>query len=109
MKMLPQGRRVLVEMDKVEDTFKGSNIYRPNNVKEREQMGEYKGTVLAVGVLAWRDLHVAAKVDFNPWCKPGDRILFHSHSGARISDESTDRRILINDNDVLARIEDEDV
>lgn len=100
----PVGRRILVEQEKVEKTTKGG-IVLPDEVTEREQQGEYRGKVLAIGDLAWRDLYKHAGLEYNPWCKVGDTILFHRYAHTRTDPDMEDMRILINDSDVLAVIE----
>ena len=77
MKLKPVLRRVLIELDKVENVSKGG-IHIPKEVMESEQRGEYKATVVGIGELAWRDLYQHSGVDFSPPCKVGDRVLFKS-------------------------------
>lgn len=103
----PVGRRLLVEQEKVEKVTKGG-IVLPDDVTEREQNGEYLGTVVAVGELAWRDLNKNAGIpEGNQWCKVGDKILFHRYSHTRANPDYEDMRILINDSDVIAVVETE--
>lgn len=105
--LYPKGRRLLVEQQSAEKVTKGG-IVLADAVVDREQQGEYRGKVLAIGDLAWRDLAKNAGVEYEPWCKVGDTVLFHRYAHTKLNPDKDDLRIIINDTDVLAVIETED-
>ena len=48
MKIIPTGRRVLVERDVVDDTFENSAIVRVESTKDSDQRKQAYGTVMAI-------------------------------------------------------------
>jgi co-chaperonin GroES (HSP10) len=106
----PVGRRLLVEMRDVEETYGETGLILAKEFQDREQHGEYRGKVLAIGEVAWADIKVQTQdgeKPCKPWCKVGDEILFQAYAGAKV-DRDDDRRVLINDLDVLAVVEGSD-
>ena len=100
-KIIPAGRRILIELDEVEEKSSGG-ILLPTETLEREGLGEYEAVVLALGTEAFKDIN-----DGYHWCNVGDRILFRAYSGVSVDRETKDRRRLINDLDVMAIIEED--
>jgi co-chaperonin GroES (HSP10) len=110
-RIVPRGRRLLVEMLPIEETYGDSKIVIADTHREREQLGQSRGIVLAVGDMCWRDLYAEVEgLEFNPWCQVGDKIVFQSFSGLKARKDSK-LEMLINDLDVLGVVieeEDED-
>lgn len=81
-----------------------SGILLAEQVVERQQLATVCGYVVSTGPLAYADTE---KFPNGPWCKKGDWIVFGRYSGARISIDGGEIRIL-NDDEVLATIQDPD-
>ena len=80
----PVERRVLIRVDKLEDRSAGG-IFLPDNAREREQHGHDRGTLVAVGDMAFDDW-----VGMKP--EPGDRVLFNKYAGTIIQRQIEDSR-----------------
>lgn len=95
----PLGHRVLVEVEKVKEKTDGGLII-PETAREREQMANTRGTVIALGSTAY--LHP----DFGgiPWVAVGDKIVFAKYGGVETIENDSVYRLL-NDEDVLAKVE----
>jgi len=96
--ILPTGGHLLVLPDKVEEMTKGG-IYMPKTVQDKEQREATVGLLVAVGPGAWTDLD-----DGKPWAAVGDRVLYPRHGGVSINGQDGQAYVLINDNDVLAKL-----
>jgi len=96
--ILPTGGHLLVIADKVEEITSGG-IIMPHDTREREQNATTIGTLIAVGSGAWTDLD-----DGSPWAKVGDKISYARHAGFAMVGQDGEDYLLINDNDVLARL-----
>ena len=96
--ILPTGGHLLVLADKVEEMTKGG-IYLPETSREKEQQAATIGTLIAVGSGAWTDLD-----DGQPWASVGDRISYSRYAGVTMKGQDEESYVLINDNDVLARL-----
>jgi chaperonin GroES len=94
----PTGGHLLVLPDKVEEKTAGG-IYIPQDTQEKEQQAATKGTLIAVGSGAWLDLD-----DGKPWAEVGDRISYSRYAGVTMTGQDSEQYVLINDNDVLARL-----
>lgn len=68
---------------------------------QREYAAQEFGTLIAIGDIAWMDYG-----DERPWAAIGDKVAFKKYAGTFVSDPATDEQlILLNDNDIIARIE----
>ena len=90
----PAGHRVLILPDQVEEKTAGG-IILAQTTKERDQQATMRGTVVKVGVNAWK-----AFDDGTPWAKEGDRVVFRKYAGEVIKDGDTEYRV-VNDEDIL--------
>jgi co-chaperonin GroES (HSP10) len=99
----PVGHRLLVLPEEVEETSEGGIIIAVGNQKDREQLAQIRGTVVAMGTTAYADQK-------DPWCKVGDFITFGKYSGLIYTGKETkdgkEYRV-INDLDVVATHEKE--
>jgi len=95
--ILPTGGHLLVLPEKVEEKTKGG-IYLPQTTLEKEQAATV-GTLIAIGPTAWKDLD-----DGVAWAEVGDKISYSRYAGVSMSGKDNDSYVLINDNDVLARL-----
>lgn len=97
------GHRLLVkpilleESDAVYKSAKklGIELIRDDTKREAESVD--KGLVVQLGATAFRDF------GGDPWCHPGDTIVYAKYSGKLIEDPDTqDKYIALNDEDVVA-------
>lgn len=97
MKFEPCGHRVLVLPDVVEEKTAGG-IILAQTTKDRDQQATMRGTVIKVGINAWK-----AFDDGLPWAQEGDRVVFRRYAGEVVKDGDTEYRV-INDEDCLCII-----
>ena len=96
MKIVPQGWRILVKIDKAEEKTDGG-IYLPEQAKQREDDNQEIGTVVELGPMAYMESRFGGV----PWCKAGDKVLFVKHGGKKVGDYR-----VLNDEDVMATVYD---
>ena len=95
----PLGYRVLIRKD--DPTLETASGIILAVDESREYAAQTRGTVVAVGPRAWTD-----PGDESSYCSVGDYVLFARHSGVAIDVDNKYSDILINDRDVLGRLED---
>jgi len=94
--IIPTLYRVIVRPEIVEETKKGSSIILPEEVRDREQFGIDRGTLVAWGPEA----SLGSGVSFNK----GERVIYARYAGCLVTDDDgTDYRIM-NDKEVLALV-----
>ena len=105
----PCGSYVLVKPDKFEVKTESGLIVATAQQAEREDVARVKGTLVAVGPVAWADY-----IGGDPWAKVGDHIYYKRHISDMYLDEDDldedgkpQRYFLMNDLNVLAVINDE--
>ena len=96
--ILPTGGHLLVLPDKVEEKTAGG-IYIPQTTRDKEQLAATVGRLIACGPGAWVDLD-----DGQPWADVGDKISYARHAGVSMTGQDGQDYVLINDNDVLAKL-----
>lgn len=96
--ILPTGGHLLVLPKKVEEVTAGG-IILPKDIQDKEQQAATEGTLIAIGPSAWRDLD-----DGKPWANIGDKISYSRYAGVAMDGSDGEQYVLINDNDVLARL-----
>lgn len=105
------GPRVLVKpfkLEEVDDIYKkvkNAGLAIPDtNERRREEAAIDEGVVVSVSALAWSDWK-----DPTPWCKEGDRVMWARHAGKVVDydERSGDRLIILNDEDVICRVDGE--
>ena len=94
----PTGGHLLVLPKKVEEVTAGG-IILPTDARDKEQQAATEGTLVAVGPAAWMDLD-----NGEPWAQVGDKISYARYAGVTMTGADDEQYILINDNDVLARL-----
>lgn len=92
--IIPTGHRILVLPDSAEAKTAGG-ILLPEETKEREEMAQIFGQVIAVGPGAWADQHPPAP-------KVGDRVMFAKYAGIRHRAPDGNFYRILNDLDVCA-------
>lgn len=96
--IIPTGGHLLVLPIKVEEITAGG-IYLPKTAQDKEQQAATMGTLVAVGPGAWYDLD-----DGQPWAEAGDKISYAKYAGVSMKGKDNQDYVLINDNDVLAKL-----
>ena len=100
MKIVPVEYKVYIEVDEISDKSEGG-LYLPEQTREREQYAHDKGTLIAVGGMAFSDWKGR---------KPevGDKVIFNKYAGSMIQVRE-DRQLmkfrLCNDKDICAIME----
>lgn len=102
--IFPQGYRVLVKTDEVEETVGEAGIVIVED-KKIARASKFRGTVVAVGPLAFKGFKEG---NGEPWCKVGDRIYYAQYAGKPLLDPITkEEYTILNDEDVVATLRDE--
>jgi len=96
--IIPTGGHLLVMPDKVEEMTAGG-IYLPKTAQDKEQMAATVGTLVAVGSGAWADID-----DGSHWAAVGDKVSYARYAGVSMTGQDKESYVLINDNDVLAKL-----
>jgi len=96
--IVPTGGHLLVLPDKVEERTAGG-IFLPQETRDKEQQAATVGTLVAVGPGAWKDLD-----DGEPWAAVSDKVSYARYAGVSMKGKDGQDYVLINDNDVLAKL-----
>lgn len=96
----PLDLRVLVLPDPV--STKHGSIHLPDSIVEQDRFAQTKATLIAVGDNAWEEAKDRAPGFVPP--RPGDRILYGKYSGQRLKGDDGKEYVILNDEDVLARL-----
>ena len=103
-----KGHRVLIKPDPVKEqidipeALKQSKfeVVKPVEIEKREEAGTEIGTVVGVGPTAFKAFD-GNDPNWQPWCKPGDRVIFTRYSGKRVEDPVTKEKFfVVNDEDI---------
>lgn len=94
------GNRVLILPDPIPEKTSGG-IFRPDTTVEHEKYHVVMGTIKAIGDYAWQGFF-----DSKPWAKVGDRVVYAKYGGMIVEDNKIQYRLL-NDEDIMAIVEDE--
>lgn len=97
----PAGYRLLIAIPKVDEKTKGG-VYRPDELKTREETASIVGMVVKMGKDAYASLE---RFPNGAWCREGDFVMFRSYAGTRFSVEGNEFRV-INDDTVEAVVDD---
>lgn len=110
MKIKPCGAQVLVKLQDVQMASEGGIIMYSQNEHEREEKGQNKGVVIALGPLVhsdWQDFPdntPAGKA--RAWgYEVGDMVLFNRYDGVEYELPECDGYRLINSNCILGKAE----
>lgn len=92
----PCSYHVLVRPDNVAE--RQGTIILPQSTREREQMAQVVGTIVAIGPTAWKGFD-----DGLPWAQVGDRVSYAKYGGVLMKDPETDEHFrLLLDKDIVA-------
>jgi len=102
----PQGYRILVKPDPVENRSKGGIIMAID--EKLEKGGIQRGVLIDFGPLAWKahDVNFSGK----PWANRGDYVYFARFAGKFVQDpaDPDQEYLIMNDEDLLAIITDDE-
>ena len=92
----PCSYHVLVRPDNVAE--RSGTLFIPTATREREQMAQVVGTIVAIGPTAWKGFD-----EGDPWAKVGDRVSYAKYGGVLMKDPETDEHFrLLLDKDIVA-------
>ena len=94
----PIGWRVLIKPQEVREVSQGGIILSTDKGKEREQMANTTGIVIAMGDQCYAD-------EPNPWCKVGDKVIFAKYAGLMYLGRDSNAYRMINDKDVTGYLD----
>ena len=111
----PQGRRILILPDDVEQSRKSRIIEIPDWVEQQHEMAQVLGVLVAVGADAWTDyvekdaeeriIKIWSRIGPHP--QPGVRVAFAKYGGLMLEGKDGKLYRLMNDDDLTAIVEDE--
>ena len=96
--IVPTGGHLLVLPIKVEEMTAGG-IILPQETRDKEQQAATMGILVAIGPGAWKDLD-----DGSPWAEVGHKVSYARYAGVSMLGKDNQNYVLINDNDVLAKL-----
>lgn len=91
----PVEYKVLIKPEVVENKTSGG-LYLPDQTKDKDQMAQVKGVLVAIGGNAFEDWQAAPEI--------GDKVYFAKYAGYVIKGEDGEEYRLANDKDVAAII-----
>jgi chaperonin GroES len=94
----PQGDRVLVRVEEIEEVTEGG-IVIPLTERQKHEQAQMAAVLVATGKDAWSDYA-------EPFAAIGDRVLYQRHSGIQLRGKDGKLYRMVNDVDILATLED---
>lgn len=99
--IIPMDLRVLVFPDPPETKI--GSIIIPDSKVDQDKYAQQKATVVAVGENAWEEAAARSAAFVKP--SPADRVLIGRYSGNRIKGADGQEYVIMNDEDIIARLE----
>lgn len=94
----PVGWRVLIKPQEVKEVSKGGIILTTEKSKEREQMANTTGIVVAMGGQCYAD-------EPAPWCQVGDKVIFAKYAGLLYLGKDGNSYRMVNDKDITGTLD----
>ena len=94
----PAGHRVLVLPREIAEVSTGGIILATEGQREREQMSNTTGVVVAMGDTCYTDCPT-------PWCKVGDKVAFAKYAGLLYTGRDGLKYRMFNDGDITATLD----
>ena len=94
----PVGWRVLIKPQEVKEVSQGGIILSTDKGKEREQMANTTGIVIAMGAECYAD-------EPSPRCKVGDKVIFAKYAGLLYKGRDGKEYRMINDKDIRGTLD----
>jgi len=97
----PCGHRILILPRQIAKKTASGIIMATDNLREREQMANTTGVVVAMGPTCY------IEDGFEPWCKVGDKVAFAKFAGLVYTGRDGADYRMVNDGDVTAVLDDD--
>ena len=94
----PAGHRILVHPRDVLEKTESGIILSTEGQREREQMSNTTGVVVAMGDTCYIE-------ESAPWCKVGDKVAFAKYSGLLYTGRDGIKYRMFNDSDITATLD----
>ena len=94
----PVGWRVLIKPQEVKEVSQGGIILTTEKSKEREQMANTTGIVIAMGDQCYAD-------EPAPWCGVGDKVIFAKYAGLLYLGKDGASYRMVNDKDITGTLD----
>ena len=94
----PVGWRVLIKPKEVMEKSAGGIILATEGTKEREQMSNTTGVVIAMGDQCYSD-------EPAPWCAVGDKVIFAKYAGLLYKGRDGQQYRMVNDKDITGTLD----
>ena len=94
----PCGWRVLIKPQEVKEVSAGGIYLVTENSKQREQMGNTTGIVIAMGDQCFAD-------EPAPWCSVGDKVIFAKYAGLLYLGKDGKQYRMVNDKDITGTLD----
>jgi chaperonin GroES len=94
----PCGWRILIKPFEIKEVSNGGIILTTGKIKEREQMANTTGVVIAMGDECYAD-------EASPWCKVGDKVIFAKYAGLLYLGKDGNQYRIVNDKDVTGTLD----
>jgi len=94
----PVGWRILVKPQEIKEMSESGIVITSGKYKEREQMANTTGIVIAMGKECFAD-------EPAPWCNIGDKIIFAKYAGLLYLGKDGSEYRMINDKDVTGTLD----
>jgi len=94
----PVGHRILIKPLEIAEVSKGGIILTTETTKDREQMANTTGVVIAMGDGCYVE-------DAQPWCAVGDKVIFAKYAGLLYTGKDGQNYRIINDHDITGTLD----
>ena len=96
----PVGHRILILPRELQEKTASGIIISTDSQREREQMSNTIGLVVAMGKTCYQEDDVSG-----PWCQVGDKVAFAKYAGLLYTGKDGVQYRMINDSDVTATLD----
>jgi chaperonin GroES len=94
----PVGWRILIKPKEIMEKSAGGIILATESTKEREQMANTTGVVIAMGDQCYQD-------ESTPWCVVGDKVIFAKYAGLLYTGGDGEKYRIVNDKDIVGTLD----
>ena len=94
----PVGWRILIKPKEIIEKTASGIILTTEVTKDREQMGNTTGVVVAMGDQCFTN-------EPSPWCKVGDKVIFAKYAGLLYTGGNGEQYRMINDQDIVGTLD----
>ena len=94
----PAGHRVLLLPREIQEKTQSGIILATESMREREQMSNTTGVVIAMGDSCYDDMPT-------PWCKVGDKVAFAKYAGLLYKGRDGQQYRMVNDGEITATLD----